>query len=260
MAHPYAALCDDFYVNQRINVKMDLPMRRETVLGLFDRMRRQFPALERLRRYENEVALESREGGEGEAAFRWVGVRRTSVRSGVVNAAAPETAFELHRAVLRTAPAYLDLSALDVESVELLYGFDLRAEGNHDAIVHAALFEGSPLGALVGDGVVAATDCQPMVGVSLGAGTGLTAHVEVKTRSRGRRAVGSGAWSGAGNVRGGDEPLSVFVTVRRSGAVESLELLEERVEAMGTSASAFIEERVFPHWLAPLRERIGLGG
>ena len=39
MASSYRALCSDFYINQKISVKLDLPRGRETILDLFERIR-----------------------------------------------------------------------------------------------------------------------------------------------------------------------------------------------------------------------------
>ena len=36
MATSYGALCDDFYVNQKLTLRMDMPSDRETVLHLFE--------------------------------------------------------------------------------------------------------------------------------------------------------------------------------------------------------------------------------
>ena len=37
MATSFGALCTDFYINQKVGLKMDLPADRETILHLFDR-------------------------------------------------------------------------------------------------------------------------------------------------------------------------------------------------------------------------------
>ena len=55
----FAGICSDFYVNQKIALTMDVPDGREAVLDLFGRVQKEFPRLERLRRYEGEYALES---------------------------------------------------------------------------------------------------------------------------------------------------------------------------------------------------------
>src|SRR5690606_17584754 len=127
------------------SLKMDLPMRRDTVLALFDRVRREQPWMDRFRRYKNELALESTQRG---SVQHWVALRKSSVRSGSVNPETDEEAFGLHRLVLELAPYFLDISALDIDFIEVLYGFDLHAPGNHDAAVFAALLGSSPLGKL----------------------------------------------------------------------------------------------------------------
>ncbi len=66
-----AGICSDFYVNQKLALTMDVPEGREAVLDLFGRIKKEFPWLERLRRYEGEYALESEDvdgtysGGKG---------------------------------------------------------------------------------------------------------------------------------------------------------------------------------------------------
>src|SRR5258705_10934795 len=61
MPTSYGAICTDFYVNQKLSLKMDLPSGRESVLDMFDRIRKELPDMERFRRYDGELALESPE-------------------------------------------------------------------------------------------------------------------------------------------------------------------------------------------------------
>lgn len=164
MPTSYRALCTDFYINQRLNLKMDLPMRRDTVLALFDRIRREHSSMDKFRRYQNELALESASRDQGQ---QWLGLRKTSIRSGSVNPATAGDAYRLHRLVLETAPYYLDISPLDLDYLELLYGFDLMAAGNHDAIVYEALVAGSPLASLIDHDGAIPIDCQPILGMAL---------------------------------------------------------------------------------------------
>jgi hypothetical protein len=146
MPMSYRALCNDFYVNQRVSLKMDLPMRRDTVLTMFDRVRREHPWMERFRRYNNELALESKTPTAGESQHQqWVALRKSSVRSGSVNPETTEEAFRLHKLVLDVAPYFLDISPLDIDHIELLFGFDLVAMGNHDAMAFGALLRSSML-------------------------------------------------------------------------------------------------------------------
>ena len=165
MSESYRALCTDFYVNQKVAVKMELPRTRETVLDLFERVRRQFPGMSMFRRYRDELALES---PQSEMPHRWLAVRNTNIRSGVVNPTSMEEGYSLHRHLLEIAPAYMSISPLDIEYVELLYGFDLAASGNHDAIVLDALIPGSPLSALLDIPGAVPVDAAPLVAWTLG--------------------------------------------------------------------------------------------
>ena len=114
MATSFGALCSDFYVNQKISLKMDLPTGRETVLDLFDRIRREFPSMDRFRRYDGELALEA---PEQSSHYSWMALRRTTVRSGSVNPDSLEQAYKLHRLVLEVAPYFLSISPLDIEFI-----------------------------------------------------------------------------------------------------------------------------------------------
>jgi hypothetical protein len=141
----YRAWCSDFYVNMKLGLKMDLPAAREPVLELFDRIRRQVPSLSRLRRTDAEVALES---PEGEPSLMWVAMKATSLRAGYVNPPDMAETYRLHRFLLETAPYFLSISPLDIDSVDLIFGFDLETEHDRDIIVYNALYSDSRLSGL----------------------------------------------------------------------------------------------------------------
>ena len=101
------ALCSDFYLNQKIALTMDVPEGRESVLDLFERIQREFPRLERLKRYEGECALESE---DTDGTYSWVALRQTTLRSGTVNPASLEESYKLHRKILEIAPYFLSVS------------------------------------------------------------------------------------------------------------------------------------------------------
>src|SRR5690606_3447969 len=94
MATSFGALCSDFYINQKVSLKLDLPTGRETVLDMFDRVRREVPAMDRFRRFEGELSLES---PEREAQYSWFALTSTAVRSGWVNPITLEEAYRLHQ-------------------------------------------------------------------------------------------------------------------------------------------------------------------
>ena len=278
MRNEYSAIAADFYINQRLNLKMDLSMRRDTVLSLFDRVRKDQPQMDRFKRYTDELALESRpEGVESTGATQqWVAVRKTSVRSGSVNPQSTEHGCRLHKLVLESAPYFLDISPLDIDHLEVLYGFDLMAQGNHDGIVFNALYGGSPLAAMI-DGMDAKSkhehrivDCQPLIGVTLSDDGEVQAHFEIKTRSpggaqRGGRSGGPGGSGGGsgGASSGGDgreEPISVYLIVRKYGPFTDIGELGTVFSDLTTRGEALLDSVVLPKLLAPIREAIVTGG
>ncbi len=248
MSDSFKALCSDFYVNQKLQVKMDLPRSRETVLDLFERVRKQFPGMSQFRRYRDELALES---PHRDGSHQWLAIRNNNVRSGSVNPTSPSDGYSLHTHVLEAAPFYLNISALDIEYVELLYGFDLLAAGNHDAIVFDALFARSPLGSLADIPGSTPADCQPLVGFALPGRDNVQAHFEVKTHPTGH--------GGPRDPEAPPEPISVYLTVRRFGVVKDIKDLPEVLRALATRGEELVESRVVPHILTPLREAIHSG-
>ncbi len=243
----YKALCSDVYVNLRVNLKMDLAMRRETILAFFDRVRREHSRMDRFRRYSNELALESAPSDEH---HQWLAVRKTSIRAGVVNPESVENACKLHRLASEVAPYFLDISALDIDYVELLFGFDLPAACNHDEVVFNALIAGSPLADLADAQDASLVDCQPILGFSLTDSRDLQAHFEVKTRSAARDA-------NAGEFR--EEPISLYLTMRRYGPIADVAELPGVLDTLRERGERLVESKLVPTMLVPLRDAIASG-
>jgi hypothetical protein len=244
MTTSFTAICSDFYVNQKLALKMDLPPNRNTVLDMFDRVRRQLPFMDQFRRYDGELALES---VESDARYSWLALRRTSIRSGWVNPKSIEEAYSLHQLILEVAPYFLSISPLDVDYLELVFGFDLQAPMNRNEVVMSALLPDSPLTALVDSGRESLLEAQPFVGFALNDDCDLQASVEVKTRTR-TNEVSSGRFD--------ETPISVFLTVRRSGARTSLEDLISDFGSLAGHIERIAEDRVIPNVIMPLHETI----
>ncbi len=240
----FGSLCSDFCVNQKIALKLDLPESREPTLELFDRLRLQLPRLTKVRRTEHEVALESI---EGEREFLWVALRQTSIRSGHVNAISTSDAYKIHRAVLGTAPWFLSISPLDIDHIELIFGFDIDTASHRDGIVYEALLANSPLGLLLDCDQDEPIDVQPFVGIALTRGRELQASFEVKTRPQIGRTSGSL----------GVDPISVYLTVRRTGPLASLDELPTIFATLCGHAERLAEQRVIPYLVMPIRQAIG---
>jgi len=241
---PYASLCTDFYINQKIALKLDLPTGRETVLHMFDRLRREFPHMDRFRRYEGELALES---ADANRAYSWASLRQTSVRSGWVNPDSFEQAYRLHRLLLETAPYFLSISPLDIDHLDLVFGFDLEAERNRDQVVFDALFADSPLAGLLEGPGESILEAQPFLGITLdappsGEGT-LQAFVEVKTRPKPDELHG---------LESLQDPISVYLTLRRVGGLRTLEESAAVFATLAAHAERLADSRVIPNVLAPI--------
>lgn len=233
-----SSLCTDFYVNQKVALKLDLPTSRETVLHMFDRVRKELPAMDRFRRAPDELSLES---AEGNGQYNWLVLNRTAIRSGWVNPESVDEAYRLHRMILETAPYYLSISPLDVEYIELLFGFDIESGGNRNGVVFDALLAGSPLGDLVEREREQVLDAQPMIGFALTRSAELRAYVEVRTRPA------EGATEDAGIV-------SVYLTVRRIGPFRSLDELVASFGPLAGHAERLADERVLPGVVMPIRD------
>ena len=246
MAHSYRALCSDFYVNVKLAMKLELPRERQPLLDLFDRMRRQFPDLEHVRRYRDELALEAGTDERG----RWMAVRARDLRAGIVNPEAVEEALIMHRQLLQLAPYYLGVTPLDVDYLELLFGFDLPADGDHSAIVSSALLEGSPLAGAMDQHGFSLIECQPAFGVALDGDRSLEAFFEVKT----------GAPRAARAPAPPTEPISVYVTLRRYGPARSVEDLPGDLERLAARGEELVASVAIPRMLNPIREMIGSSG
>ncbi|TVQ53087.1 MAG: hypothetical protein EA377_08810 [Phycisphaerales bacterium] len=244
MSTSFGALCSDFYVNQKVALKMDLPAGREPVLELFDRVRRSFPRMDRFRRFEEELALES---AEGDAQYSWLSLNGNSIRSGWVNPETVHDAYRLHQLVLELMPFYLTVSPIDVEFIELVFGFDLIAETNRSEVVINALLGRSPLADLIGGDLETPLDAQPFIGLCLNEDGTRQAFIEVKPRTRAEE-IASGHYDA--------QPISVYLTVRQCGPIRALEELAATFGTLAGYAERLAEERVVPHIVIPLRETI----
>jgi hypothetical protein len=156
-------------------------------------------------------------------------------------------AYQLHRLVLELAPYQLTISPLDVDYVELLFGFDLECKANHDAVVFEALYGNAPVANLLRGPESNVLDVQPSFGLSLSEKGDEQAFFEVKTRTKNRR-------GGAGRYR--NEPISIFLTVRKYGPVHNLDELQEIFEKLTHHGEELCTERLVPSLLTPIARQI----
>lgn len=251
MSDSFRALASDFYVNHKLQVKLDLPRGREGALDFCERLRKRYAGLSVMRRTKEELALDSVPEAD---VNRWLAIKANTLRTGIVNPQSLEAAMEYHKSVAEGAPSYLGITSLDVDYVELLFGFDLATGGNHDSIVFDAIFAGSPIATLASIGGI--IDCQPVVGLSLpvpDAPVGrrsheeIQAHLEIKTHPSHTRRAGPDV-----------PPISVYLTLRRFGLVGDVEQLPGILDDLAKRGERLIDSIVVPSFLIPIRQAAGL--
>ena len=245
MTTSFGALSTDFHITHKLSLKMDLPDDRETLLHLFEQVRKMEPGMRRFRRYEGELVLES---SRRDPQYRWLALRRTSVRSGYSNPDQMEDGYDFHKKALELLPYQLSISPIDVSHQELWFSFDLECRSNHDEVVYDALIAETPLANLLKWPEAKITDVQPIFGFRVGGRQGWEAYFEVKTRSRGRRSRVS-----AGN-RG--EPIGVAVSIRKYGPVDKIDDLGKNFQEMAQHAEQLAAERLVPDLLTPIARQI----
>ena len=77
----YGAVCDDFYVSSRLFLKLEMSLEPEAVLHFFDRIRKEYPTLRKLRRREaSSFTLEDEADEHG--SRRWMRLDASSLRFG----------------------------------------------------------------------------------------------------------------------------------------------------------------------------------
>ena len=243
--NPFSAFCDDFYVNMRLGSQLALPNGRDQVLPLFERLGRDFPALNRFRKTDaGEFNIEENRGSH---SYRWASVEPKRIASGHVNPGSIEEALKLHTLVLGLAPHYLGISPLEVDYLDVLLGFDLAFHGNHDEVVAEGLYGDSPLTSLAEEAGARAIDFQPSVTVALSEDCRLQARIDVVTRTNSYQ-VRTGEY--------GDDAISVYLVLRRYWGDRPKGLMEKMLPDMAERAESLVHSYILPRVLKPLSSAI----
>jgi len=245
MSNPFGAFCEDFYINMRLGSQMNLPHARETVLHLFETVRKQFPGMTRFRKCENgEINLE--EDREHES-YRWASLEQRRLSSGHVNPPSVCDALKLHKLLLQQAPYQLGISALEIDYLDVLFGFDLSFSGNHDEIIAESLLAESPLMCLAEEGGAKAVDIQPTVTFALSEDCRLQARIDVVTRTNSYQ-VRTGDYS--------DDCISVYLILRRYWGDRPKTPMEEILEQMAERGEDLCNRYIVPRVLKPISSAI----
>jgi hypothetical protein len=245
MSNPFAAFCEDFYVNMRLGSQLALPHNRETLLHFFERVQRAHPGMTRFRKNEsNEYNLEE---DRSSASYRWVSLEPKRLSAGHVNPSSFEESLKLHNLLLDMAPHHLGISPLEIDYLDVLFGFDLAFSGNHDDIVAESLFPESPLTCLTEEAGARAVDFQPTVTVALSDDCRLQARIDVVTRTNSYQ-VRTGDYS--------DDVISVYLIVRRYWGDRPREPMDKLFTQMGERAEKLCNDYIIPRVLRPISSAI----
>lgn len=245
MAHGFANICDDFYINLRVGTQLGLPQQRETLIHFFEQIQKSFPDMTRFRRADaTELTLEE---DREKDAYRWLSVDANRLAAGHVNPDSIADALKLHHTVLDYAPHALGLSMVEIDHVDVVFGFDLEFAGNHDEVVAEGLMTDSPLAGLLEEPGAKAVDVQPTITVSLSDDQRLQARVDVVTRS-------NGSPTRVGDF--GGDAISVFLVLRRYFGDRGREPLPELLDNLAARAETIAEGFVVPKVILPIRAAI----
>jgi hypothetical protein len=204
MAMEYGNVADDFFVNMSLQTTLDLPDNRETILHFFEAVQKQFGSMTNF--YQREGGRFVLEGDRESDSYRWLELQPHCMSGGHFNPPTLAAAYELHRWLLDRSVYYLGASGLDVESLDVLFGFNLDFVGNRDTIVAQAILSGCPLANLFAEESARLVECEPSLVIALDDGCHMQARLHLETHSSSYQ-VRTGQYE--------DEPISVYLTIRQ---------------------------------------------
>ena len=241
MYTPFASVSDDFYINMRLATQLSLPHNRETVLHFFERVQRQFPEMSRFRKYDNgDLSIEENRDND---AYRWVTLESRRLCAGHVNPESLEDSLKLHSLLLQQVPYDLGFSPVEVDYLDILFGFDLSFRGNHDEIIAESLLQDSPLACLLNEPGAKAVDIQPSITVALSEDCRLQGRVDIITRTNSYQ-VRTGDYS--------NDVISVYLILRRYWGDRPKDPMEKIIAQMAERGETLCLEQLIPKVLKPI--------
>src|SRR5687768_5829097 len=245
MYMPFSSVCDDFYINMRLATQLNLPHNRETVLHFFERVQKTFPQMTRFRKYENgDLSIEENRDND---SYRWSTLESRRLCAGHVNPESLEDALKLHSMLLQQAPYDLGLSPVEVDYLDILFGFDMSFRGNHDEIIADSLLGDSPLNCLMEEPDAKAVDIQPSITIALSEDCRLQARIDVVTRTNSYQ-VRTGDYA--------DDVISVYLIVRRYWGDRPKAPMDQLFNQMADRAEELCHKYILPRVLKPISTAI----
>ena len=244
MSSGLGAVCDDFYANCRLFLKLDMTLERETVLHFFDRIRKEYPRLKRLRRHDDNCLVLEEDPDEDDSR-RWIRLDTDSLRFGIYSPASVDEITRFGDLLLTQAPFHLTFSDLDYDHLEFVFGFDLEYRGNHDQLIADTFYRGAdPGGFFSGEDVAHVIDAQPYFGIAMTPDCDLQAYVEVKSRTS-TYEIRHDAYEG--------DPITIFLTLRKYWGVNEPPSPADAYRTLIDVAADLATETIVPQFVNPAR-------
>jgi len=243
--NPFSSYCDDFGIFADVNTKLDLPSSSETVLHFFDAIQKTFPQMTSFERREADQFVLEEDQDEG--SLRSVTLEPRRLASVHMNPATLEDADRQHMRVLEIAPYHLDLTALNCDSLDVVFTFDFNYQGNHDEIIAEALAQGSPFEGMLQLPGSRVTQFEPSMMVTLDEEGLLQARLWVESRTTVFQ-VRSGQFDRA--------PIRVYFQLHQDWSRAPFKTFAEAYKNRRRLAQELIETHVVPNILVPLHQTI----
>lgn len=243
--HKYGALCDEFFMNMHLSTEMELPQNRESVLHFFEQIQKRFPDMTNFySRDKGEYCLEEEKLS---GRYRWVNTEPRRISSGAVNPDSIDEAVQQHQCILGIVPFALSISHLDCESLSLTMGFDYSFRGNHNQLLVEALGMTPPLEPIAGIAQSRLLSYEPVLQFALDDDCRTQCRLSFESRTTAFQ-VRTEEFS--------DEPLSVYLTVRRFDSLMKEEEFAAELERLAGICERLADEYLVEQVLRPLQQTI----
>lgn len=245
----FQSIADDFFVNIELQTTLALPDSRETVLHFCEAVQKEFRLMTNL--YQRESGEYVLEGERDSGVYTWMELRSHRLSAGYFNPPDHETMQNFHRWILDRVVYFLGIGGLDVEALDVLYGFNMDFQGNRSEIVARALLEDSPLSLLSDEHPRRTIEFDPSMVVSLSEDCSTQARLSIETR-------GSSYQVRTGNYD--PDPISAYLAVRRYPTPGDVLSLPESFDAQCECAEDLLDATVIPQVIAPIVAAIAAAG
>lgn len=240
---------NDFFVNLDLQTTLALPDSRETILQFCEAVQKQFREMTNF--YQRDSGQYVLEGDRDAGSYQWMELQSHQLSAGYFNPPGIESAYQLHGWLLDRIVYFLGIGGLDVEALDVLFGFNMDYQGNRDAVVAEALLSDSGLSAFSAEHTARFVEYQPSLIVALTEDCYTQARLSVETRSNSYQ-VRTGSYS--------DDPISVYFTVRRYPSPGTVMNIGESFSQQCDLAEDLADRIVIPQVVEPIAAAIAAAG